>query len=166
MNLLNKSILIILIFVSCKTTKHLAGKTFNYNSKKRTLQLIFDNDSICRLRNVFYCNDIDEKLKEITIHCQYERLYDTLYVKNINCGNDDSCKYDLFYSIPPQISKQCSFLSEEKRANIKGIGPKYLTDYEKYGLVPNIDIDTLYIVKNRIILMKHNENLNFWFVFR
>jgi len=158
-------VFILLIAVSCNTTKELVGKSFKYKSKKRTLELIFENDSICKLKNTFYCNDIDINVKELTIICRYKRINDTLYLRNINC-KQDTCKYGLIISIPPQHCKQCSFLNEENRTHPITIGPNYSTDYQKYGLVPNIDIDTLYVVKNKIFLYKHENKMNIGFIFK
>jgi len=155
----------LLILISCNSTKELGGKSFKYKSKKRTLELIFDNDSICRLRNTFYCNDIDINVKELTIISRYKRIKDTLYLRNINC-KQDSCKYGLFIPIPPQDCKQCSFLNEKSRAHPITFGPNYSTDYQKYGLVPNIDIDTLHVIKNKILLYKHDAKTSIGFIFK
>jgi hypothetical protein len=160
-----KLVLILLFFISCKTTKDLRGKTYKYKSQKRTLEFIFDNDSICRLKNTFHCNDIDESVKRIIITCEYIRVRDTLYLKNNNC-KDNSCKYDLVFLIPPQESAQCSFLKKEERKRPFLIGPSYLTEYQKYGLVPNIDIDTLYVVKNKLLFTKHDQKMRLMFVFK
>ena len=46
------------------------------------------------------------------------------------------------------------------------IGPNYLTAYEKFGLVPNVDIDTLRIIKNKIVLSKKESNRNIGFIFK
>ena len=165
-----KTTIILLVFIlltalSCNTSKELAGKSFKYNSKKRTLELIFDNDSLCKLKNTFYCKDIDINIKELTIFCKYKRINDTLYLININC-KQDTCKYDLIVPIPPQHCKQCSFLNEEHRTHPITYGPNYSSDYQKYGLIPNIDIDTLYLVKNKILLYKHDSKMSIGFVFR
>jgi hypothetical protein len=161
------SILILasLILIACNATKELGCKAFKYKSKKRSLELIFDNDSICRLKNTFYCTDIDLNIRELTTVCRYKRINDTLYLQNINCKKD-SCNYDLTVSIPPQQSKQCPFLNENERKRGMSFGPNYSTDYQKYGLVPNIDIDTLYVVKNKIILYKQDMKTSIGFIFK
>ena len=153
------------VFMSCSVTRDLGGKSFIYKSKKRTLQLIFDNDSICRLKNTFHCKDIDVNVRELTIICRYKRVDDKIYLRNINCKND-SCIYDITLYVPPQESIQCDFLNEEKRKNKIFFGPNYTTEYQNYGLVPNIDIDTLYVQKNKIVLYKQNENASIGFVFK
>lgn len=158
-------IVLALLISSCNITKVLSGKTFEYKSKNRKLQIVFNNDSICQLKNVFLCNDIDFKFKEITITCNYKRDHDTLYLKNINC-KDANCSYDLTIYIPPQESQKCSFLSEKNRKTTNFVGPSYVSEYQKYGLVPNIDIDTLYIIKNKILLYKYNEIMSIGYYFK
>jgi hypothetical protein len=159
-----KSILVSLILFSCGVSKELSDTTFKYKSKKRTLQLVFENNSICRLENIFHCNDIESNIKELVATCTYKRVGDTIFLRNIDCNND--CNYDLIRDIPPQESKECDFLRLEKRERKVTIGPSYLTDYQKYGLVPNIDIDTLYVIKNKIFLNKQNKGMSISFIFK
>jgi len=154
-----------MLFVSCNTTKDLTHKTFSYQSKRRTLQLTFKNDSICTFKNIFHCNDIDKGIKELVITCKYKRVHDTIYLKNIECKSD-SCNYSLTADIPIQNCKQCSFLNKENRSRVFTIGPSYITEYQKHGLIPNIDIDTLYVIKNKILLSKHDERMSVLFVFK
>lgn len=154
-----------LVFVSCSVTMNLGGKTYKYRSKKRTLQLVFVNDSICKFKNTFHCEDIDQSIKELVAVCKYERVNDRIYLQNIDCKND-SCEYDLTVDIPVQNSSDCDFLNAEHRNRKSTIGPNYSTDYRKYGSVPMIDIDTLYIQKNRIVLIKKNEKESVGFVFK
>lgn len=152
--------------MSCVSTKNLNGKMFNYKSYKRRLELIFDNDSLCRLRNKFFCEDIEEKYKEIVIHCKYVRNKDIIVVRNRNCSSDD-CKFNLALFIPPQYSSNCLFLSD-KKADISKIyfGSRFLSKNISKGLVPNIDIDTLRIIKNKIVLYKSDGKQSIGFIFR
>jgi hypothetical protein len=153
------------LLVSCSITSNITDKTFYYKSKKRTLSLIFENDSICKLRNVFKCNDVDASIKEIIVACKYKRNADSLFLRNVKC--DNNCKFDPFIEIPPQISSKCSFLNARKARNNISIGPNYLTDYQKYGLIPNIDIDTLFIIKNKtIVLFKEGKGISSAFTFK
>ena len=155
----------LLLFVSCNVTKDLVGDVYSYKSKRRTLQLIFDNDSICRIKNIFHCKDIDEEIKEITTVCEYIRVEDTIYLKNIDCEHD-TCEYGLFMDIPFQNSKKCYFLNEEhRRARALRVGPSYKGEYRKYGIIPKIDVDTLYILKNEILFYKQSnwESVGFFF---
>ena len=146
-------------------SKDISNNTFKYKSKRRAMQLVFENDTICRLVNIFHCNDIDSEVKKLTTTCTYRRNGDTIFVRNINCKSDD-CNYDLMWDIPIQESKKCGFLNLANRSSEKNIGPNYLTDYQKYGIVPNIDIDTLYIIKNKIFLNKQNEEMRISFLFK
>ena len=88
-----------------------------------------------------------------------------IILKNITC-KDDSCIYQQNIEIPIQKSSNCSFLNNEGR-NSKTVfdGRTYQSDYHKYGLVPNIDIDTMHISNGKIILIKKNNNGNFGFIF-
>lgn len=158
-------LLFFFVIASCSVTKNLGGRTFNYKSKKRTLQLIFDNDSICRLKNTFHCNDIDLDIKELITTCKYKRVNDRIYLTNIDCKSD-SCEYDLIINIPIQNSKECDFLNKEYRTHKNTIGPNYTTEFKKYGSIPQIDIDTLYIQKNKILLYKQKGKESIGFIFK
>jgi len=157
-------ILAVLTFGACHSTKELNGKTFSYESQRRTLVVIFKSDSTCVLKNTFHCNDVSKDIKEIMISCTYKRAGDLIYIRNVNC-TDDNCKYDLTMAIPPQESQQCGFLSDDARKS-RVAGPNYLTPYEKFGSVPNVDIDTLRIIKNRIVLSKKDSRRNIGFIFK
>ena len=154
-----------ILMFSCNTIKKLEGTSYKYESKKRTLELSFESDSICKIENFFHCNDIIPSIRKKIIICYYQRKGDTIYLKNIDCESD-TCKKELTISIPPQESKKCVFLNKNSRQNHITFGPNYATDYEKYGLVPNIDIDTLYIIKNRIMLYKKDSIGNVGFIFK
>jgi len=156
MKLINLSYIIILMVfscTSCNVTKDLTGRTFSYHLKHRRIQLIFDNDSICRYVNTFQCNDIEPKYKKISIECRYRRVDQMLILKNIDCASD-SCKKSNLIDIPPQESTKCFYLNDVKRNSGLSIGPSYVTDRQRYGLVPNIDIDTFYISKSHLIFIK------------
>jgi len=104
--------------------------------------------------------------KEITIICRYEKVDKMLILKNIDCKSD-SCNKSFTIDIPPQTSNQCDFLNEDKRNRVFTVGPSYPTAYEKYGLVPNIDIDTVFIVKNKLLFIKNKQNWgNIGFIFK
>ena len=151
--------------MACVFPQDLANKTYVYRSKKRTLTLFFENDSICRLRNVFRCNDIDEKYREVITICRYKKNDDLIYLRNIEC-KDDNCNYGLALNIPIQNSVQCNFLNKEHRRMGNVIAPNYITDYRKFGLIPAIDIDTLYIKKNKIMLYKQYDKESIGFIFK
>ncbi|WP_290806405.1 hypothetical protein [Flavobacterium sp.] len=128
--------------------------------------LHFENDSLCSLKNIFYCEDIEERYKEIIIKSNYERRGDTIFLENVNCKQED-CNYNTTIEIPIQNSLTCDFLNEESRkSKVLFDGRSYKSKYYEYGLVPNIDIDTLYINKKNIILVKKIKNGNFGFVFK
>lgn len=159
-------ITVLLVTFSCSSIKEIKGKQFSYSSPNRELFLSFENDSLCSIKNVFHCDDIDNKYKEITIKAIYKRQSNMIIIRNVTC-KDNTCKFPPNIDIPIQISNKCLFLNKENR-NGKEIfdGRKYQSDYQKYGLVPNIDIDTMYIYKNKITLVKKIENGNFGFIFK
>lgn len=152
------------LVVSCRMTKDLANKSFTYKSKKRTLELVFDSDSTCRLINTFHCDDIDLEIREIVTDCSYNRVGDKVFLRNVNCKTD-TCEYDLYMELPIQNSVECEFLNENSRLQ-NAIGPKYSTDYKENGAYPLIDNDTLQILKNKIVLYKQNGVESIGFVFK
>jgi hypothetical protein len=157
---------IVLILYSCSTTKGIAGKKFIYESPNRELLLFFENDSLCSIKNTFYCDDIDDKYREIVIKATYKKKSNMIIIKNIDC-KDNTCQFPPNIDIPIQTSNKCLFLNKENR-NEKTIfdGRTFQSDYHKYGLVPNIDIDTMYIYKNQITLVKKIGRGNFGFIFK
>ncbi len=157
---------IALILYSCSTIKDISGKKFTYRSPNRELLLYFENDSLCSLKNIFYCDDIDNKYKEITIKATYKKQSNMIIMKNIVC-KDNACEFSPNIDIPIQMSNKCIFLNKESRNGKTTFdGRTYQSDYHKYGLVPNIDIDTMYINKNQIIFVKKIDKGNFGFIFK
>jgi len=154
----------ILFFIisSCSTVSKLRGNKYTYKSKQRILELIFTDQTTCVLKNTFHCPDIEEKYRIISTECNYTQKGDTIFLcnKNLNYHNG------LYIEIPPQNSEKCEFLNEKSREKKFTIGPNYATDYEKYGVVPNITTDTLYIIKNKIVLFKKSENRSIGFIFK
>ena len=152
---------------SCTSTRKLDHHCFRFQSYNRSLDLIFENRSTCKLENIFYCDDLDRNVRKISIVCDYRRVHDTLFLKNVNCKNFD-CQYPPFVDIPYQNSKNCAFLNQDARFD-KNINSLYDGDhtpeFSKYGVIPNIDIDTAYIFKNKIVLCKMNEGYYRCFVF-
>jgi hypothetical protein len=155
----------LLLFDNCSINRKICGETYTAKTKSRIARLKFDNDSICRFVNTFKCNDIDSKYKEITITCKYQKLDNLIILRNEKC-KCDSCNFDFTIDIPPQESKKCFFLNDESRKVNFSIGPTYLNAYEKYGFIPNIDIDTVYIVKNKLIFIKQNSWRSIGFIFK
>jgi hypothetical protein len=146
--------------------KNLSGEKFIAKSKMRTLELVFENDSICRLTNTFDCKDLDPEVKEITIISKYERKGDLVFIRNVNCKKND-CHYSLTKELPFQKSSKCKFLNEGSRGpRANYIGPRYMTDYEKFGLVLNVDIDTLHIVKRKIFFVKSENGITIGWEFK
>jgi len=157
---------LLFLLVSCSSLKVISGKKFKFNSNNRELILHFENDSLCILKNTFYCDDIEEQYKEIIVKSKYERRGDSIFLKNINCKQDD-CNFSTIIEIPIQNSLSCDFLNEESRqSKVLFDGRSYKTKYHEFGLVPNVDIDTLYINKKSIIFVKKIKNGNFGFVFK
>ncbi len=154
--------MLFLIISSCGIISKLSGNKYAYKSKQRTLELIFVDDSSCILRNTFHCSDIEEKYRVINIECNYTQNGDTIFLTNKNLNSHDG----RYIEIPPQNSNKCEFLNEKSRQKRFTIGASYATDYEKYGIVPNITSDTLYIVKNKIVFYRKVENRSIGFIFK
>ncbi len=150
------------IISSCGTISKLSGNKYTYKSKQRTLELAFIDKSTCVLKNIFHCPDIDEEYKIISIECNYIQKGDTIFLNNKDSKNKNS----LYIEIPPQKSDKCEFLNEKSREKQFSIGPNYASDYEKYGIIPNITTDTLYIIKNKIVLYKKGKNRTIGFIFK
>lgn len=165
-----KKILIILWVIpfvfSCLSVKNLKHKKFIYKSKNRELSLTFSGDSMCVIKNTFFCNKIDDKFREIKINATYKKQGNKIIIKNINCKNNN-CIYPPTMEIPIQENSDCLFLNNEgRKSKIIFDGRTYQSNYYKYGLVPNIDIDTMYIVKRKIIFVKKIKNGSFGFIFK
>ena len=158
--------LFVLMLFSCSTNKDISGKKYVYKSLNREFLLFFENDSICSFKNIFYCDDIDNKYKEIVIRATYKKKSNKIIIKNLDC-KDNTCEFPPNLDIPIQTSNKCQFLNKENR-NEKKIfdGRTFQSDYHKYGLVPNIDIDTMYIYKNEITFVKKYGRGNFGFIFK
>jgi len=156
------TITLLFIVFSCTSIKKLPNNKYVYKSKKRTLELYFRDSSTCVLKNTFKCSDINPNFKNIITECNYLRKGDTIFLNRKNTSNTES----LYLFIPPQKSKKCDFLNKEKRERVFSIGPSYATDYEKYGLVPNINQDTLYIINNRIFFYKQVKRQGIGFMFK
>lgn len=160
------ALVIVMTLVCCSSAKRVSGSKFIYKSLNRELVLSFDNDSLCSLTNTFHCDDIDNKYKEIVVKAFYERRQDIIILKNVSCVKED-CKYSSNIDIPIQQSIKCSFLDSDGRTKKEVFdGRTYQSDYYKFGLVPNIDIDTLYIHNNEVTLIKKIDRGNFGFVFK
>lgn len=142
----------------------LVEKEFMFESKNRTLSVSFFGDSLCLLKNTFHCDDISADYREIEIKCTFKRVENVIYLKNTKCKGQ-SCKYDIVIDIPPQESKKCFFLSEEARYK-EPLGPNYLNSFERFGLVPNIDIDTMRIIGHKIVLIKKEGNMSVGYIFK
>jgi hypothetical protein len=160
-------ILLVLVFAfSCSSVKNLKGEKFIYKSQNRELLLTFSSDSVCTIKNTFFCDKIDDKFREITINATYKKQGNMIIIKNINCKNND-CVYPPSIEIPVQENSDCVFLNNEGRKNKTVFdGKTYQNDYHKYGLVPNIDIDTMYISERKIIFTKKIRNGSFGFIFK
>jgi hypothetical protein len=150
---------------SCNTINNLKGNSYTYKSYKRTLILSFYNDSTCSLKNIFNCRDLDLRLRETTITARYNKIGDTLYLKNVDCKSD-ACSKPLTVSYPLTENKDCFFLSANSKKRNAKFGPNYKSEFEKFAIVPNIDIDTLYIIKNKLILYKREGQQNIGFIFK
>lgn len=150
------------IIFSCSTVSKLQGNKYTYKSKQRTLELTFVDESTCILKNTFHCPDIEEKYRIINTECNYTKKGDTIFISNKNLNHHNG----LYIEIPPQNSEKCEFLNEKNREEKFSIGARYATDYEKYGIVPNITSDTLYVIKNKIVLYKKGKNRSIGFIFK
>lgn len=163
--------LFILIFAiyltsSCSSIISLHRKQFIYTSKNRELSIYFYPDNTCLIKNIFLCKNIDEDFREQTINATYKRSGKLILLKNAACvGN--GCIFPEYIEIPIQKDSDCFFLNAEARQEkVIFDGRKFQTEYHKYGLVPNIDIDTMYISDKKIILIKKSIDGNFGFIFK
>lgn len=165
MRMLVCSLLWAFLFNSCSTIKYLEERSYSYKSKNRKLEVIFRKDSVCEIKNIFYCEDIDPAIKNISFLCKYKRKGNSIYLHNLNPDIENK---DMIFYLPPQNSIPCYFLNKEHRKNKenKYIGPDYMTPYEKYGVIPNITNDTLYIIKNKIVYYKSDGRRSIGFVFQ
>lgn len=147
-------------------TNKISSKNYSYRSLNRELLLSFENDSLCSIKNVFYCDDIADMYKETIIKATYKRKSNMFIITNLTCKSS-SCEYFPNMDIPSLQSSKCIFLNKENRTE-KAIydGRTFQSDYRKYGLIPNIDIDTLYIIKDEIILVKKIDRGSFGFIFK
>jgi hypothetical protein len=140
---------------------------FVYRSKKRKLELKFINDSVCTLVNTFYCSCLSEKYRVITQVCKYSQRDNLILLRNEESKYGDGT----YIELPSQKCNDCPFLNQGQLKSSFYIGPKYVSDFEKYGLVPNLTKDTLLIInKNKIIYHKdlkneasQNDHINFIF---
>lgn len=116
--------------------------------KTNLLELIFWNDTICSFKHTFFCSDIDEKYRVIEQKCRYFRKDSMIIVENIQYSGSE----DLYIEIPIQESKKCRFLSANSRMS---------SAYFVYGrTVPNITVDTLYMLpqKNDMLILNSKNN--------
>ena len=149
--LLIKTLILFSIVFSCVSVKELQGNRYVYKSKHRILEIYFKDSSTCIIENTFKCPDIAPDVKNIIFECNYFRKGDTIIINNKNPDESEG----IYVDIPPQESVKCNFLNQKTERSFS-IGPSYSTDYEKYGLVPNIKQDTLLIYKNVLILVKND----------
>ncbi|MFP9113147.1 hypothetical protein ACLI1A_04350, partial [Flavobacterium sp. RHBU_3] len=103
--------------------------------------------------------------KRVKIITTYRKIDNMIVLKNIACKND-SCVFPPTIFIPIQNSRNCNFLNSENRES-KTIfdGRTYLSNFDKYGQVPNIDVDTLYMYDNKLLFYKKIEGGNLGFIF-
>lgn len=150
------------VFISCGSSVNLINKKFSYKSQNRTLELSFKDSANCSITNTFNCSDIEEQYKITKIECEYKRIGNNILIINKKASNNKG----LYIPIPNQVSKECFFLNQiSKERNIK-TSPSYSTDFEKYGIIPNITNDTLKIVNKKIIYYKKNDYQSIGFVFK
>ena len=155
-----------MILVGCSSAKKISGNRFIHKSLNRELIISFDNDSLCSLTNTFDCEDIDDKLKTIVIKAIYKRREGMIILRNVTCEKGN-CKYPPNIDVPVQQSNECPFLNGPSRAKREVFdGRTYQNEYYKFGLIPNIDIDTLYINDDELTLIKKIDRGNFGFVFK
>ncbi len=70
--MLKKHILILaFLFVSCKTKIDLYEKKFEYKDKTQLISLDFFNKNTCEIKQVFYCENIPDSLKQTIIIAEY-----------------------------------------------------------------------------------------------
>jgi hypothetical protein len=152
-----------LLSISCSVDTNFIGKTYKFKSKKRELSLTFENDTLCVFKNRFKCKNLDPNVGSISIWCTYKRVGSQVFLKNTSCPTGTPCSYELTYPMPAQMSPDCAFLSQDTDTLIR-IGPNYPTPFEKFGIVPNIDVDTLSLFKKGLLLYKTNGRRSVGFI--
>ena len=158
-------LLVTLAYQTLGSKNHINGKTYTYKSKNRTLELKFVNVTLCILTNNFKCKCIDPESRSLSQSCRYILKSDTLILQNLSYKKKNASS-DLILSIPSQNCSECWFLSDESKKMNRLFGGNYLTDYQKYGSVPNIEVDTLFMMKNKIFLTKTDGKISFTFIFK
>jgi hypothetical protein len=147
---------------ACSKQLKLVNKNYIYKSKQRKIELSFIDDSTCIFRNTFNSADLEEKYRIIEVECYFIIIGSKIVLqnKNPNINNTD------YADIPSQENCSCEFLNKEKRHHKFYIGPYYPTDYQKFGMIPNITTDTLHIINKSIFLFKKAERGSMTFIFK
>ena len=123
---------------------------FDENSQRKLI-LTFHNDSVCTLKNVYNYEEIEEN--ELIQNCKYKLLEQKLLLINDNTFLDTLGKGYFYF---PNIEKSDSTnLGTNDKINI---GPKYISDKERYAKVPFIDMDTLIVYKRKLIWIKKDKD--------
>lgn len=71
------TIFILLLMISCGTV-HLKGKKLTGSSEYRKMEISFINDTLCKIQQEFYCNNLPDSLRHSVIFATY-KVYDTIF---------------------------------------------------------------------------------------
>lgn len=156
--------LISAIIISCSSNMNLCDSTYIYKSKNRCLELFF-TDSIFYYQNYFKCNDIDTVLRRTIIWGYYKQNEDTIFLRNSDCLFD-TCTYSMEFEYKKQHSRDCQFLNIERFDTNIIVGERRYSKEFVRGMIPNIDIDTLFFYRNKLLLLKTSSSRQISIPFR
>lgn len=148
-------IVVYLLVLSCKSYDNLAGKKYTSFNQEKSITIEFINDTLCRVQQEFFCNDLPENYKRINFNATYKvdkmniKLYNKdlklsksrvsiLVVNNIDC----SVNCEKYQTIPNYEELGCSLVAWEDEK---------LREKVKLGVIYNLINDTLIIQKNQIL---------------
>lgn len=139
--------------IGCSIHKGLKRNYVFHDGSKRKLTLSFQNDSICALKNIYDCDNLENK--EMTFKCKYKVLSNKYLLLINDNAYIDTTGVGYFY-FPETSGLNCEFLQKkEKRITI---GPNYPTEYERYGKIPYITTDTIVSHKRKLVWIKKNKD--------
>lgn len=142
--------------ISCSIHKGLKRNYVFRDGSKRKLTLSFQNDSICVLKNIYACDNLENK--EMHFKCRYEVLSSKYLLLINDNAYVDTTGVGYFY-FPATTDLSCEFLQKkEKTEKPITIGPNYPTEYERYGKIPYVTMDTLVNHRGKLAWVKKNKD--------
>lgn len=144
----------ILFLTSCSISNKIVIKKdyiFNENSQRKLI-LTFQNDSVCTLKNIYNYEKIEEN--ELVQNCRYKSLDQKVLLINDDDTFLDTLGKGYFYFPSIEKSDRTNLDTNDKI----NIGPKYISDKERYAKVPFIDMDTVLVYKRKLIWIKKDKD--------